>query len=454
MIQAILIIYLETPSDSPLPSGATTPQVEPDTRHIGGQVNGKTAFIAAPRPPPKKKVILEYDSDIDPDDLLPKYIETKSKIFEKTNLGNLKGDPKALKGVKEKNNRASSDPELQKLQRKIKTIEDDVLFDRYIADQQWEAKRIQLEKSAAAQRVAVVADSSIQHGSEHEASSEDETSREAARIGKELLEEDASDDDGALADLFASLPVNEVDPLTGKTNTVVNGSNGIKVTIRDYGKWTGLSPQRILEEACRARDSGFRMFFTTISESSFAHRHSLRITWSKSQELLLLDAPPGIDVQISMKQYTFSMTSIATPDSKQSEAYIATVALFLVFGSSSKEDKVSLRLPATWRDLWAELAEQRKDKIDSEDREAVRSFRDMVREKRDQELEDGVLIHGAFRNRGVTRAADGADSGPSKDAKSLLSSETYQRIWSEKSSTPSYHAMLVCSNHQFLHFTD
>jgi ATP-dependent RNA helicase DHX29 len=68
-----------------------------------------------------------------------------------------------------------------------------------------------------------------------------------------MLEEDSSDDDAALADLFASLPVNEVDPITGKSTTVVNSSNGVKVTIRDFGKWTGVSPTRVLEEACRAR---------------------------------------------------------------------------------------------------------------------------------------------------------------------------------------------------------
>jgi ATP-dependent RNA helicase DHX29 len=68
-----------------------------------------------------------------------------------------------------------------------------------------------------------------------------------------LLEENGSDDDAALADLFASLPVNEVDPLTGKSSTVINGSNGIKVTIQDFGKWTGVNPTRVLEEACRAR---------------------------------------------------------------------------------------------------------------------------------------------------------------------------------------------------------
>jgi ATP-dependent RNA helicase DHX29 len=83
--------------------------------------------------------------------------------------------------------------------------------------------------------------------------SDDEVSGKAAKIGAAMLEENESDDEGAIADLFASLPVNEVDPVTGKTSTVVNGSNGVRVTIRDFGKWTGVNPTRVLEEACRAR---------------------------------------------------------------------------------------------------------------------------------------------------------------------------------------------------------
>lgn len=138
------------------------------------------------------------------------------------------------------------------------------------------------------------------------------------------------------------------------------------------------------------------------------------------------------------------MISVSTPDAKQSEAYIATTALFLIFGSSAREDKVFLRLPAVWRDLWTEFAEIKKEKADELDRSAVRTFRDMVRQKRDQELEDGVLIQGAFRNRSAARAPDNGDeSGPDKAARSTLPPEAYHRIWLEKSSTPSYNMMLV-----------
>jgi len=184
--------------------------------------------------------------------------------------------------------------------------------------------------------------------------------------------------------------------------------------------------------------------FNLISDSTFSNRHSLRIAWSKSQDFPPFDPPPEIDFTSSPKSHTLTMVSVSSPDSKQSEAFIATTALFLLFSSSTKEEKVFLRLPATWRDLWTEFADKKKEKSDEADRTALRVFRDMVRKKRDQELEDGVLIHGAFRNRIPAHAADNSDeSGPDKSVKSSLSAEAYQKIWTDKSNMPNYQTMLV-----------
>jgi ATP-dependent RNA helicase DHX29 len=211
----------------------------------------------------------------------------------------------------------------------------------------------------------------------------------------------------------------------------------------ELGQSLKLGPLSIHSNIDVFRDSSVKLSYTLVSESSYSNRHSLRITWSKAQDPLASDPPPEIEYTSAPKAQSFAMISISTPDAKQSEAYIATMALFLIFGSSAKEDKVFLRLPATWRDLWTELAEKKKERLDETDRASVRKFRNMVREKRDQEMEDGVLIQGAFRNRG-TRAPDNSDeSGPDKSSKSHVTSEAYQKIWADKSSSPSYQMMLV-----------
>jgi ATP-dependent RNA helicase DHX29 len=243
-----------------LTSGINTPRTESDTRHLTPAVPSAESLTKVNKKlsPAKKAVPMEYDSDIDPDDLLPVYLETKSKLFHLQSSraevhsrcrGGRNTDTKALSKM------IASDPESDKLLRKIKRIEDDVLFDKYMANQQWEFRRIQLEKDAATQRRAPrpTQNSNTSPGSETLVDSEDDVSRQAAKMGEALLADTDSDDEAALADLFASLPVSEIDPLTGKSNTVVHGANGVKVIIRDFGKWTGVNPTRVLEEACRAR---------------------------------------------------------------------------------------------------------------------------------------------------------------------------------------------------------
>jgi ATP-dependent RNA helicase DHX29 len=246
---------LETPNDSPMASGTSTPRLWPDPRHIGG---GNVSQNVKKREPVKNIAAMDYDSDIDPDDL-PVYLESKAKLF-KLQPSPTKRAPLRPNGRNNYQNlpaKPPADPESAKILRKIKRIEDDILFDKYLADQQWEVQRIQLEREAAARRNVADTAQEITDLQESEtlvdSDDDDEVSQEAAKIGAALLEETGSDDDVALADLFASLPVNEVDPLTGKSTTVVNGSDGIKVTIQDFGKWTGVNPTRVLEEACRSR---------------------------------------------------------------------------------------------------------------------------------------------------------------------------------------------------------
>lgn len=228
-----------------MPSGASTPNVESGAqakRRNGTQRNG----------PQKKKLVVTCDSDIEPDDLVPAYLDAKAKLFESEREHNLKKKPKLDPAQQQE---SDEEYKLAKLHAKIARIESDVLFDKFVAEQQWKARRIVLEREIAAKRQQ----KALEQAAESEAIEEaeepphDDVNEEAERIAAEILAQGEDDDSDGLADLFANLPTNEVDPTTGKTNTVVNGANGIKVTIRDFGKWTGVSPLRVLEEACRSR---------------------------------------------------------------------------------------------------------------------------------------------------------------------------------------------------------
>lgn len=186
--------------------------------------------------------------------------------------------------------------------------------------------------------------------------------------------------------------------------------------------------------------------YKIVSEAPYSVRHLVSIKWAKPQEIIPNPNIPSIESAISPQQFVFQMSSISTPDSQQSQAYVATLALFVIFGST-KEDKVFMRLPAVWREFWSELAEERKNQTDAADRATIQDLRAMIRRKQQQELEDGVLLQGAFRGRASQRNANesGEDTTGERGLNSGLGPEYYQRIWANKSNTPKYQAMLVSS---------
>lgn len=429
--------------DTPFASGTTTPQIlEVESR------NGSAAKYAAQKSrsqraasPKQAKVV--YNEDIEPDELLPAYLEAKERLFA---LQRPSQNTARLRAPKQSARGGGENPEEAMLLAKIEKIEKDVLFDKYIAEGQWRTRKIVLEKEyaqARKQKLEEEREKEASEPSEPIEDDQDEISKEADRIAAEVLAQDnESDDDAALADLFASLPTNEVDPTTGKTNTVINGKDGIKVIIRDFGKWTGVSPLRVLEEACRARDSGVRISYQQVSDVAFANRHLVNINWSKTQEPPAPFEDPNIEAYISSTQFIFKMVGIAAPDAKQSEAFIATTALFFIFGSSGKEEKVALRLPAVWKDLWSEYAEAKKNKADSLDRATVKQLRDLVRKKKEQELEDGVILQGAFKGRGQARTVADADESGYEAKRGTGDPAFFQNIWHQKSSSPKYQHML------------
>lgn len=443
-----MLLVTETPADTPLQSGTNTPQRSAaDMRHVGSKTNGtdspKPMPKAAPAPPPpKKKSVMEYESDIEADELLPVYLETKTKLFHLLpSKGS--GDRRNAKGKKGKPNGPPLDPEATKLMNKLKRIENDVLFDQYVADVEWQKKKIVLEKEAAATRAACGGPAErIVHPAE-DTDSEDDIMVQAAKMSKEMLESDSSDDDGGVADLFAQLPVTEIDA-DGKSIQVLNNADGTKVQIRDFGKSVGVAPRRVLEEACKSRDASVKITYTVISSVSFSVRHSIRINWSKAQEgLPSTSGVPEFDCVSTPKSTTITMREISTPNTAQSESYVATAALFLIFASSVREEKVFLRLPPVWRELWAEFAAQKKEKSDAIDREAIRGFRDMVREKRDRDEEDGVVLTTSFKKRAMLTPNDTSDeSGPEKQSKQAPASKVLQKIWYDKWHAPSYQKMM------------
>ena len=134
------------------------------------------------------------------------------------------------------------------------------------------------------------------------------------------------------------------------------------------------------------------------------------------------------------------MQTIATPTAVQSEAYISTITLFALSAGEAKDEKVFLRLPAVWRDLWSELLEKRRVEVATTDRCSLKKIRTIINECTTPGEDDNDELRLTIR-----RKLD-ADDGTAQEsyASNLIqhTPEQLQSDWEKKTSTQRYHAML------------
>lgn len=354
--------------------------------------------------------------------MVPEWLELQTQLYTlQPDLFDRPGKGKKGRGAA---TGQSDDPEAAKLQRKIAKIERDVLFERREAEFIWKDKLEELRKDAAFLRQA----------------SERKKQQEAPPVEEEdpnltvpSLEEM---DGGLLGDMFQAEPENG--SILGLAPPVVEAA----VTIRDFGKFSGLSPRRILEETCKARDSACKVVFQDISSSGHQNRKVVEVRWSKPQEVPFPFAVEAVTHKSNAVATFVSMDAIATPNSQQAEGYVSTLALFIIFPQNSKEGKAFLRLPAVWRDLWTEFATLKKIQEDAIDKEVVRDLKRLVQENQSS-FEDDIVLLDNFRKRNGVGSKPGSPlKGPSRDVGYLDQDEQLRDAWAAKSSTPSFHRMM------------
>ena len=179
--------------------------------------------------------------------------------------------------------------------------------------------------------------------------------------------------------------------------------------------------------------------YETLSRSTFSCRHAATVQWSQPQQNIL--ASP-FDSVLCVKDPSdctkVEMVSVSCPDMGQSEAFVSTIALFVIFAMSPKEEKTYMRLPSAWRDLWAEMIQNKKLEDDASDRQTLRSIRDLIAQNKAENVSESQ----SASDKAII-PMDGymaAEILPSNEG--LTSSNALKAIWSQKSSTPSYQGML------------
>ena len=135
------------------------------------------------------------------------------------------------------------------------------------------------------------------------------------------------------------------------------------------------------------------------------------------------------------------MAEVSTPDALQSEAFVSTAALFIIFSSSTKEGKVFLRLPPAWRGLWEEFSLSRNQTISALNREELKEililFESTVNAIQPRELPTGAIEGHSIPKTSIpaTQATPGADN-------TIFNDKDLVTMWSTKASLPSYMDML------------
>lgn len=401
--------------------------------------------------------ISDVDSDMDPDEMVSTYLRTKARLFDRNpdliSEPIVKGNKKKKQQVKPAAPTAKATPGEAKLQQRLKKIESDALFDQYTADVKWleqrnellqertERRRLRLDaQSAPAEnREETAPSTSPQEAPPVENNASDDIMAEAEAEAQKLLAEMGGDDD-AFGGMFGE-----------STETVGDNSQpdgtvpgGIAVAVRNFGKITGIAPRRTFEEACRSRDPGAKVQYKLVSPTTYSARHSVTVSWSKEQDIAESSFLPDVAIQSSSRKTIVTMTKIACPDTTQSEGYASTAALFLLFSNSPKEEKSALRLPPSFRDLWHEFVEARREVRDAADRETVRALREVIRHQTEQEAEEDVILTAGFKNRQKTLSgvSTPVDSEKRDGRAGIQESEILKDLWVRKSSSPAYQYML------------
>lgn len=323
--------------------------------------------------PPSSSDEEEYDTD-NPEHLVKRYLKLMERLH-KANPGLTDVVREAKRNRKKQTTPRAPGSEVPKVQRildQIKLLESDMLFDKDAAQIQWADRRHDLEvhtvsiprSKAKAENSAESLDRVVQKS----------TNAQDIKDTRNNADSEDSDDLVGLGNFLVSLPEDGgAQSLAISTEASKSVTN---VQSRDFGKWSGMQPRRVLEDACRSRDAGVKLTFQATAEDPYA-KHSLEIRWSDPQDLQPQCPIDEVTLQASQTYAKFIMDGVSTPDKSQSEAYIATVGLYGLFVNSAKEEKAYIRLPGVWRGLYAELRDTSKMKTEEADKTELNELREL-----------------------------------------------------------------------------
>ncbi|KAF3491166.1 uncharacterized protein GIQ15_00683 [Arthroderma uncinatum] len=366
----------------------------------------------------------EEDSSLhDPEMLLPEFLSLRSRlyeldpgIFDKTNV------KKASRQDSKQTQDLSHDPAIAKLKRKLARIERDVLFDLREAEEHWIGRLKELRRATG---------ENLRKAYDSQAASPGLLGTEPDDSPPNPIEPE--EDEGLFGEMFTS-------ELNDTGSNSLPGTGNTTTKLRDFGKSVGVNPRKALEDACRARDTNYRLAYHTLSACAFSHRKAVEIKWSKDQDIMFEAPLKDTSYNISPRSLAFYMTGLSAASAPQAESYISTVALFVLSSHAWKESKASMKLTGVWKDVWDEVAQEKKEYNDNADRHAVKAIKGYLQAYESHLEEDVVLVHN-FRQRNGTGDVTPSNETVQRKHNQASFSPDLQRLWANRSSTPNFQRM-------------
>jgi ATP-dependent RNA helicase DHX29 len=320
-----------------------------------------------------------------------------------------------------------------RLTQKLQQIRRDPLFDEWEAEAQWRANLLELQ-AVQQQHMRAAAARRRKEKKQALAGKTGDADTEA----KEVMLGDRQVDDDGDALLEGMFGESEDAPCAGG-NQIASQS---PVKVLDVPKWTGLPPRRLLEELCKTYDSKSRVQLRALVQTSHSARHKLEISWAADimpEAHTLAALPPGISAQVTERNWKLEMRDIAAANATQSEAYISTLALFLVSSLGAGEARATGRLPTVWRDLLKDLSASKQSLVNEEHKAALRRLRALIHETQDR-LKQPRNQPSVSRTQALNIPTERRRPRPPTAMK--MSAEQVSKEWISRISRPSFMQML------------
>jgi len=325
--------------------------------------------------------------DLTPENLEPTYVALQTRLYKihpncaSTIVGGKKakgGGKKPTKSPPQPPPKSLSDKDratVKRLQQKLAEVERDPLFDSYAADTAWRDERTKLDEEAYAIKKAKPkpppATSRIAEPKLQPLSPTDDDNSMGLLDGPPTEEQETASASVKIRD-FEAAPASTASSWV--TNKVAKGKAGVGAA----------AMRKLVQEICKSRDVNSKVVFSTVSGTSLSNRSRLRITWTLPSDITPTPATddgedePDVIVTLPEDNVTvFEMKKLAVASHDQADGFIVTFALHRLF--AKKEEKLYLRLPTVWRNVWAELVEEDKNRSEAEEVKVLEGLKELLK---------------------------------------------------------------------------